>query len=470
MITAKNLVERLEFQSLRIFFNMNKNITNIKFIFFRNNYAYLILCLFFVIAVFGDLIKRYFSDYVALGILYGFSGIFLVVLFGVGVKEYTRKIMLKSVAYSFTVIIIIFLYFIQILFNPADRLFSSIVFFTYLAVPLIIFLNFILRDYNIEGFKLALIFSILMMPHHLVGIFQIFFDQNFLISRQYSEGGGIIIRGFLMGEAQNYFRFPALFVSADRYAGMCAVQLAVSAYFLPYLRNSKSIYVFCLVVLVFSALLGSLISGVRSRMLIGYASFLFGVLVYWVHSTATLRSVPVFKNKNMKALLTRVTFVSLGIGSGIYFSYLIFDSVKILAQSLIINDFKLRMHNYVARSFISEDTPLVGIGMGGISARPSEFALQSLWIESGLVFGIPIAVLFAGLIILLVRSLLQAAFANQSGDAAIILCFTGFLAFGLLAGFSTNFELSMALSCFPIAAIAISGYTKAGLSLNVRSP
>ena len=174
-------------------------------------------------ALYGDLLKRVLPPTAALLSLYVVAA-FLLLKLAMKRRRWSRS---GVPAVSTLSGVLIAVYYAQLCtsfgINPLHALMSAI----YMILPLA-FLYVIPRacpDFDIRS--LALFTTILVLPIHLVGLIQEFFDPEFLVSTAYSENGGVIARNFV-GEEGSFNRYPSLFASADRYSAVSCMNFFLS--------------------------------------------------------------------------------------------------------------------------------------------------------------------------------------------------------------------------------------------------
>jgi hypothetical protein len=348
---------------------------------------------------------------------------------------------------------IISLYFIQIFVHPQFFSVDALVFFLYFFIPVSSVILWNSFSDEIDTRKIVFIFGIFMLPHHIVAIIQMLFDQGFSVSTAYSEHGGVILRSFISPTTDEhttvYARLPGLFVSADRYAGMSALQVALSAYLVRFDRKNTLIDLSKFIFLLTLGILGLFISGVRSRTGIGISSILAATMacyLYWYLSErVSLRKV--FRHL-VGVLLGAIPIIGV-------FWVMNFDSLIMLKQTFMSDDIFIRFGQMFAVSLPPADVTMVGQGIGSLGGRPAEFGIWAMWRESGLLFSSLLLVSYFTVIVVCVIAIIGGIRANNVGDTSVILCFLGFLMFGMLAGFSTNFEYSLGLALFTFTGIAL---------------
>ena len=404
----------------------------------------------FSITVYGDLLKRLLEPFWALGALYAFACFWLLLVFFIFVR---RRVFRANVQFIIPFASIISLYFIQIFVHPQFFSVDALVFFLYFFIPVSSLILWNSFSGEIDTRKIVFLFGIFMLPHHIVAIIQMFVDQGFGVSTRYSEHGGVILRSFISPTSEEhttvYVRLPGLFASADRYAGMSALQVALSACLVRFDRkntpNDLSKFIFLLTL----GILGLFISGVRSRTGIGISALLAATMacyLYWYLSErVSLRKV--FRHM-VGFLLGAISII------GVVW-VMNFDSLVMLKQTFMSDDIFIRFGQMFAMSLPPADVTVVGQGIGSLGGRPAEFGIWAMWRESGLLFSSLLLFSYFTVIVVCVIAIIEGIRANHVGDTSVILCFLGFLMFGMLAGFSTNFEYSLGLALFTFTGIAL---------------
>ncbi|WP_340297107.1 MULTISPECIES: hypothetical protein [unclassified Roseobacter] len=404
----------------------------------------------FSITVYGDLLKRLLAPFWALGALYALACCWLLMVFFIFVR---RRVFRTNVYVMIPFASIITLYFIQIFVHPQFFSLDALVFFLYFLVPVTSLILWNSFSEEIDTRRIVFIFGIFMLPHHIVAIIQMFFEQGFGVSTAYSEHGGVILRSFIAPTVEEhttvYARLPGLFVSADRYAGMSALQVALSAYLVSLDRKNTSIDLSKFIFLLTLGILGLFISGVRSRTGIGISSILAATMacyLYWYLSERVALS-KVFRHL-VGFLLGAIPIIGV-------FWVMNFDSLIMLKQTLMSDDIFIRFGQMFAMSLPPADVTMVGQGIGSLGARPAEFGIWAMWRESGLLFSSFLLLSYFTVIVVCMIAIIGGIRANNVGDTSVIFCFLGFLMFGMLAGFSTNFEYSLGLALFTLTGMAL---------------
>ena len=415
-----------------------------------NSQIVLAFAFLFGITVYGDLLKRVLAPFWALGALYALACFWLLIIFYIFVR---RRVFHTNAQVVTPFALIIGLYFVQIFFHPQFFSFDAVVFFLYFFIPLSSLILLSSFSWEFDTKDIVFVFGIFMLPHHIFAIIQMFFDQDFGVSTAYNEHGGVIIRSFIAptdeGHVTVYSRLPGLFVSADRYAGMSALQVALSAYFVSFSQKNTPSDLAKFIFLLTLGIFGLFISGVRSRTGIGISALLAATIacyLYWYLS----------ERVSLRVAFRHVIGFFLG---AIPISALVwmmnFDSLIMLKQSFMSDDIFIRFSQMFAMSLPPADVTVVGEGIGSLGRRPAEFGIWAMWRESGLLFSSLLLFSYFTVIVVCVIAIIGGIRANHVGDTSVILCFLGFLMFGMLAGFSTNFEYSLGLALFTLTGIAL---------------
>ena len=420
-------------------------------------YALFSLVLFF--SIYGDLLKRVMVPSAALAVVYAIpllAGVFLVRSNG---NSYQLA---NKVAFIF--LCLIFVYAAQILFQISRFSTATLSYLLYIIVPVIILVSGIKSVSSIQLKVLVFIFCTFMLPQHFVGFVQYFIQEDFGLSSYYNPSGGVIVRGFL-STADNYSRYPALFVSADRYAGLSAVQVASCAvFFNGSMGRYRTLIIFLAIMFVACGLFGSLVSGVRSRMLIGFASLLIPLCFSFLTSFARSK-----KNPNFRKLLLVTLAVTVCLAGFYYLGSDVFKSVEMVRQTFVTGDIYVRFYDLWIRSFPNVDTSFFGDGIGAIGAKPSEFGIMSMWIESGWFFTPILLVCYSLYVCLCAVATFYALRCDFIGEASIILCFVGLLLFGIFAGLTTNFEIALGGTLFLFTGIAFRNLIQRFSKIEIRT-
>ncbi len=402
-----------------------------------------------VTALYGDLVKRLLPSTLALVFLYVVA---LAIIAFIAFSRYGKRSRNRPLISTLAGILMI-CYGLQFVTRFDVDILPAMQSLFYMCIPLA-FIFIIPRVYpQFDVYSLTLYTTIFMMPVHAVGLVQHFFDQSFLISTAYAETGGVIARNFL-DETGSFNRMPSIFASADRYAGVSAVQIL----FYSLLLSAPSIGGRLTKVLVFIGLLmafaGIMIAGARSRALIVGAALCLGFVAFIFNATRARVTAP-----NRKFLARTVALMSVLLGAALFFDGLRESISKIpillmLEQTSDKSDVLVRLFSALEVSLMPSDVTLFGEGLGvSGGGRPGEFAIRAMWIEGGIFWTFIFITIYVCMLIIWVWSALREI---ASGNVALSILLAGcvmFWLFGLLAGFSSLFELSVALLFFPMMAV-----------------
>jgi hypothetical protein len=397
------------------------------------------------IAVYGDLVKRLLPHTEALLVLYAISVVIIAVMFvnGPRHRRQHQPFLARLSAALLTV------YLLQFLTGYHAELLTALMMLFYMGIPLA-FLVTVLSVYESFDIRsLAFYTVIFMAPVHAVGVVQRFVDPNFLISHAYSENGGIIARNFLEGTS-TFDRLPALFASADRYAGVAAMQFLLSFVLLQKggRRGSASLGLFAFSLL--SGATGMGLAGSRSRLLIAGGALIagtFALFIYLLRAPTSRRMRFMFKSALVVLSLSLIFSLSI---EKIRDRISEFPVLSMLVETQQKGDLQDRIHQASEISSIPEDATFFGQGLGtDAEGRPGEFAIRSMWIEGGIFWTTIMLLIHVGILLTIWRSLVRAIIAGRPLLSTLLAAGWLFWLFGLLAGFSSLFELSLALLLFP---------------------
>ena len=401
-------------------------------------------------ALYGDLLKRVLPGTVAVALLYAISAVILLAMILTGRRRRTSRTPLISTLAG----MLMLTYFLQFCTGFEVDLLPALMMFIYVCIPLAII--FIIPsaypEFDIRA--LAQYTMILIVPIHMIGIVQHFIDPHFMVSTAYSEMGGVIVRNFLEG-TDTFQRLPSLFASADRYAGVSAMQVFLSFMILSGQKKRQWRSMLWLAFNLVSAAGGLMISGARSRILIAAAALLVaGIALLFKLVTGQMSNIG-------KVMLSRAAIVAgLALAGALSFESVrdhITDMpvVTILAQTADKGDVQGRFQAAVDISMVPDGVKFFGEGLGvSGSGRPGEFGVRAMWIEGGFFWTVIMLIIHAGILLAIVRGGIRA---TLTGNAMLSMALTGggtFWLFGLLAGLSSAFELSLALLLFPMIATA----------------
>ena len=397
-----------------------------------------------LLALYGDIFKRFLPPMISLILLYGLACLILVCAsFGKKVSSYEisrggELLYISSMA-------LIFLYSIQILFPSADFIWS-LSHAVYMIVPLSFIAVFSHRCNKFDLTRLVKIFFLLMIPINFIGLIQYYVDPNFLISTAYTDDdlGGVILRNFLEG---TYFsRYPSIFASADRYSAIGLMQFYFTLIEIRYGNASTVKSKFWILFNLVSSMVALLVAGARSRILIAGIAF---SLVYISYVVA-----PLFTKKSSRRELLRPLFFFLALSGGVwlysFFSMFtetegseLFPVITLLLQSIEKGDFGARLLEAFEHSIPPEGVQLIGFGLGSIGfGKPGEFGIESMWLESGIIMTIFMLLMYLLMLYSVLSNLTDSFFNGKSLDVGVLCIPLLLFIFALLAGLTSTFELS----------------------------
>ena len=398
-----------------------------------------------LLLIYGDLLKRFFSSQLSLFLIYFFIGIIASLFF----FRIEKKPLLRSEAIFLYMssFFLIFLYFFQSIvsvFNYNIDNFQSLSHTIYMAIPLFFTIIFLKKSNKLDLIKFANIFLILIIPPNLIAIYQSFIDPNFFIDTNYIETGGVITRNFLLGTS-SFERYPSLFVSADRYAGMALFQFFFSLVLLDEKdsnpKTKKNLWIYFNILFSFAALL---ISGSRSKIFIVTISIALMSFAAFLKFLSHKR----LKKTNFAKKFTIILILFMLIFSFFKFTKndnenFIFPVTKMISQTIEDNNIKKRLISSIKKSQIQEDTTIFGKGLGSVGiGKPGEFGIMSTWIESGIFFGLLIIFNFLmiifSLLIYTVKSFILFDIYNVGKGTIVLMIIT----LALLTGFTSAYEIS----------------------------
>jgi hypothetical protein len=329
----------------------------------------------------------------------------------------------------------------------------------YIGIPLAFVIATMWRYPQFDINRFGNIFLVLMIPVNIVGVVQYTVDPTFMIGKNYSELGGIVLRGFSGG---HFVRFPSLFVSADRYSAIGLMQVYYSFLLIYTANEKKAFYSKYAIWLSFNFSCGIaaiLISGARSRLVLVAAVGLLMALSMFFRGMRMLR-----KSGGLPASTNALILVLLFSG-GANFAYgggikvlMDFPVVVLLLDSIEERRFERRVGEYLNRVAIAKNISLFGEGLGtlGKNGKPAEIGVESIWIECGFFGGVLLILGYVGLIL---TQLKPAVIAFIRGSPLLLGVFSlpVLVVFaGLLTGLTSAFELSSAtLMMIAVGAITI---------------
>lgn len=402
------------------------------------------------IAVYGDLLKRILPPIAALMVIYGCC----IITLGFMLTQKSRYIRSKKPPILIFFKILVLTYFLQFLTGFSTEILPAFQALIYICVPLL-FVIVISQNYtNFDLYALARYVGIFMLPVHGVGLVQYFIDSNFFISKEYVETGGVIARNFI-SSAGSFNRLPAIFVSADRYAGVSSAQFLIAFVLLLKTEKRQQDFAFFMMISLLTASIGMLIGGARSRIIIIIFTLIIAAIAFLFKVVKNRYSR---SNKKIVIKISLMIIFFLGISQ-------LFESVRyhmnnipvisMLSETIEKKDAQWRFTQALKISIPPDNLSFFGNGLGSGADGPSgEFAIRALWIESGLFWTIIILAGHFGILVYFAICLTRSVIAGNS-LRAILLSGTGITWFiGLLTGFTSFFEISIALILFPTIAVA----------------
>ena len=404
-----------------------------------------------VLTVWGDLIKPHLPAEQALMLLYLGACLLLVLLFAAGDWQLRPIGGADTSLASNAALFLVAVYFFQWSMSVDAPAREGLNHLLYMAIPLGYLILIPRCQPNFDHVALANRVLLLMIPVNIIGIVQYTVDPTFFISTSYSgESGGVIRRNLLYGAA--FQRFPSLYASADRYSAMALMQFCYSIILLQASGTGRGRMAW-IAFNVIGSLVALGIAGARSRLIIVFALALIVAAIYSWQRLMTLRR----ENRGWTlAVLSVAVVIALGvlIARARTGEYSVFT---LLQQSLLERDLNHRIEQAVTKSLLPTETSAFGEGLGsiGVGGKPGEFGIQSIWAESGVVWGSLLLVGFAGIGFALVRSALASLRAHRLIEMALPLLALLILATALLTGLTSAFELSsgVLLACAIVLAV-----------------
>ena len=407
-------------------------------------------------AVYGDLLKRVLPGTVALMALYAIEALILAVM----VTSGRRKIHYPTPTVSILSRALIVTYCVQFCTGFDVDLQHALMMLIYMSLPLafIVVIPKFYPDFDLRA--LALFTTIFMVPLHAVGLVQQFVDTSFMVSTAYSETGGVIARNFLEGTG-SFNRLPSLFASADRYAGVSAMQVLLSFLLLSGARSRRRSSMLLLVFALLSGASGMMLAGARSRIVIlGIALLIGGIalLVKVLKGRLSSHGRTILARASLTACLLLVGALSFEQVRARVAELPVFS---MLAQSVEKGDAQGRFQQGIDISMMPHDVSFFGEGLGtSTQGRPGEFGIRALWIEGGFFWTTIMLILHAGVLLLIGASAVRATLAGDAVESMQLTAAGLTWLFGLLAGLSGSFEVSLALLLFPMIAVVEMAYSR----------
>lgn len=410
-----------------------------------------------LLTLYGDVVKRFAAPVVALGIVYAAAICILVF-----VMLQTRRKVSNSAGRDAQLVNLfasglIVTYVAQFVTSLDAPFFAGISHLLYIVVPLlyIIVIQKYCPHFSLD--KLANPFLLMMIPINMVGVIQFFINPNFLISTAYTGDhlGGVIERNLF---DEGFFeRFPSIFASADRYSAMALMQFYFSWALLTAGRSLGTRGHLWFGVNMLSSLIALGIAGARSRILIVIVVILLVVVAEIVRLLAFSRVSKRARTNGLMFILAGALVLSTSFALVYFATDEEYPILFFLQQTIQEGDIQLRLFEALQFSLLPRDVSFFGQGLGtvGTEGRPGEYGIQSMWIESGLVWGGITLINFLGLIHILAISSFRSALNGQSTQLVIFTVPLLLLIFGLLAGLTSAFELSTGILIACAIAVAV---------------
>lgn len=401
-----------------------------------------------LLVLYGDLFKRVLPPNWALFVVYASA---LAILFAIAIRKrsFTHRISEEGHVLRMAIISLILLYAAQLLTSFPEDFQDAISHALYMIVPLMYIWVLQRRCPEFDLVRLGKVFMLLMIPINMVGVVQYYIDPTFLISMTYDEdSGGVIARNFLYGGSFN--RYPSLFASADRYSAMGLIQIYFTAVVFMGTHTRSNRAKLWLIINVVSAVVALLIAGARSRIIIAIAATTLSAITYFVKllisGKLTLgRASGLFG----LVLFLGVFMIQLTAPhelSGTKSEEDLFPVISMLAQTLEEGDVAVRVDEAAEFSLLRDDITVFGQGLGTIGkGKPGEFGIQSIWVESGMFWGVPMLISFLAIVASLALMAWRSVLALKPLNVAIYMVPLLLLIFALLSGLTSSFELSSGL-------------------------
>lgn len=404
------------------------------------------------IVVYADLLKRFIPKMMATGLIYGiFGGVALYIFLATG-RRRSRWRSLNEDAMPFSpverrcdtiieigAVFLLVIYAVQLFFSYFSHgLLRPMIGFLYIGLPLFLIIAAI-RPPKFFDIRLFLIlFTLAMLPVHIVGIVQYTVDPEFLVSYSYHETGGVKARN-LMQSTGKYLRLPALFASGDRYSAVSALQVlfGIMAWTGPK-RIDGRFYLAVVSLAILLGIVGLIVSGTRVRVV------LLGLSLFFV--------LPLWGNRAAKQ-----TIVAIGLAAVIAIGFVLaakddrqselIESIPLLGmlqETFEQDDIQNRFERAMYMSRIREETTMFGRGLGSVSSdgTPGEFGIRALWIESGVFWGL-LTILGFGIMILGILLRIRVAHLRRNMDELLGLNYLLLnLGVALLVGLKAFFDIS----------------------------
>lgn len=398
-----------------------------------------------LLVIYGDIVKRYLPPQTSLAILYVSAILIMVIMYRMKSEKRTYASLSKDERLmNGSTILLIGVYLSQLLTSFNSPFMLGLSHAMYMCIPLLYIVVIQLYCPQFDLMKFGNVYLWLMIPVNIVGWVQYYINPNFLISAAYSgDLGGVILRNLFEGDP--FSRYPSIFASADRYSSMGLMHFYFTLVLLTYSDGAPRRNKYWIAFNMASSWSALLIAGARSRILIALAALILMAINYIVmsnqkHAQWLLKQVIIF---TIVILIFGVIFTNF-INHG-QDEMEVFPVITFLQQSYQEGDIYDRIEQALSLSIVSDETTLVGDGLGTKSeppGKPGEFGVYSIWGESGFIWGSLLLLGYAGMMLTMVRMTCRAFIFKQSVMSAIYSIPLMIIIFALLAGLTSAFELS----------------------------
>jgi hypothetical protein len=408
-----------------------------------------------LLALYGDIVKRFVPPVAALGIVYALAICILVMIASQGRGETRMFPGRDAQLVNFFVSMLVVIYIFQLLTSFDAPLFDGFSHLLYMVIPLsyIIVVQKYSPQFSLD--KLARPFLWMMIPINIVGVIQFAINPHFLISTAYGGVlGGVIERNLLEGGFFN--RFPSIFASADRYSAIALMQFYFSWALLtaqgPISRRGYLWLAFNML----SSLVALGVAGARSRILIVFVVVLLVIMSQIVKGFAFSKVSGRGRKRALMFMFSGAIVAVFGVALTYSAASEEYPILLFLQQSFSQGDIQVRVGEAGLYALHPDDVSLFGKGLGtiGVGGKPGE-GIQSTWAESGLVWGSLILFSFLGIIAVLARCSLKAALKGQGVQLVIRSLPLLVIVMGLLVGLTSAFELSTGILLGCAIAVAV---------------
>jgi hypothetical protein len=397
------------------------------------------------LSLYGDLIKRYVAPDYAVIVVYSFAIVILLAILRTP-RVVPSRAVFGARAMRRVVTFLVAVYWFQLLTTSSSQFVRSLTHAIYMSVPLmyILVVQRCGKAFNLS--RLANMLLWFMIPINAVGFIQFSVDPSFLITTAYTPDGGVMMRNFL--RYGSFARYPSIFVSADRYSAMGLMQIYFSFVLFAATGKKARTRYFWIGLNVVAGFAALLVAGARSRILIAVAVLAAGfmVTVVGVAFAAGQRYLRSTVSKTVTLLIVALTIATTVISTAYSGRDVVLEVpvLNFLRQSLDERDLSGRVLDATDLSMLPEDVTFFGQGLGSVGegGKPGEFGIYSIWIESGVFWGLLLLMGFLGMVAILAWFLLRALLAKQAIDVVLTGVPLLLLVFALLAGLTSTFELS----------------------------